>query len=705
MGKSISEKIIRKQWKLCLLSKYKAKFNENSWFEISVDAGDISNRGKPNVSLEGIRLCFIRKELKIINGKECLVPVEYEFKTLKDRVFLTENSKGEKHLDCSNCDAGLLESTLLALEDEGDSFSKENAEIEELIHCLISMLCSGVDRPLEEEEIVEIIKQFNEYDVKKELNDLLQEVACVYNCFINEKNVVLDRDERAEGIRTSDSFIKQLRVLCVKFWLNFELKIIEKHSIKDNIGSKKIAEFEEVFSKIERFIELREDYNDFSSREISRANKKRHAKDLQIIKNDFKNIQNSYKELNDYKESVIKGVGNTEEYNKKFKKIELDIRNCLVSLSNIEGNYPFVNVLAKLELNNKHDIKMGKYNNYKLTMDKQQYSDHYAFSGQVSIALKDFQSFTSKYDGIKALTSLNIIQTEDEKRGPYLEALIERNEFYQKHLKNSIYFAIENLENQNYIATSKLVILKQILDGEIETVKLFNSITQHLYIREGVFVNCSSEIKQTYETLYKSMKMMSEIYQEIQGEIERRSAKRANEKATELINCSNQGLKATLYDEFMSEKYASVLGDSTENAKADVLTKALKKYLSGSNFISSLTNPIEAFYGVEEMYETYVNEVTSIKLEEWRKKVIQVLAEVNVAMEGVVSTEETNEDVYKLMNDMLVELEGKGLSKEEALAFLGKLAEKVEEPKESGYYSDNDTEDTENSRFSAMNRR
>lgn len=753
MGKSIAEEKAEQLWKVCLLSNYKAKFNENAYFEISVDAGDVNNRGNSKVSLEGIRIRFIRKELKIVNGKECLVPVEYEFNTLKDRAFLSENEDGEKSLDYSKSGTELLELILEEIENEGYSFSKENAEIVELTHLFIEMLCCGVEKNLEEDEIVETIKLFNVYDVKRELDALLQGLASIYNCYINEDNIALDREERAKGIRISDSFKKQVRVLCVKFWLNLELKIIEKHSVKDNVGEKKIKVFDDALIKIERFIKLREDYDEFSKREVSSRDKKGHKKDLELIKDSFLEIKNEYEDLLKYKELVLKGEGQTHEYQKKLKKFELNTTNCLVSLSNIESKYSFDSALGKLKMNNKHDIQMGKYSSYKLTMDEQKYFEHGRLKTDIANYIREFNRFSSQYSGLATVVSQNKIRAEEEKRNPYLEVLFERREFYQICLKNSINMVIENLENQNYKSAPDLMILKQFVESEMQTVSLFNSIIQQLYIRGGVFVGGTPEIKKGYEKLFQNVKILSGIQKEIQEEFNKRSAKNSNEKAQELISCSNQGLKSTLYDKFMAEKYASVLGSSTENAKADVLTKALKKYLSGRNLISNLMNPIDAFYDIDEMYRAYLDEINFDKTDEIRKRIIQALLDAVEVMDSIVSVGDNNQvkafvksaslsemdkptdfptvlekegiskeqislvldviskygenvnESYK--KDMIQELVRKGFVKEEATYLIGKfykMQKKTEAEEETGYYSDNYTE-TENSRFSAMNRR
>lgn len=676
MGTSIREERLNDITNIFRLNSNKLKFNENSGFVVEVDSGSVDRRGSIEIVLEGIRLIFLRYKIEIVDGEERIIPIsDIKFSNLKREHYLEEYNEKKIHSPSVSLKYDSVKNY---------SFSKERAEIIELTNFVMEKFWIDVDKFFEEEEIEEKMMLFCEYDMKKEFTDFLCEIANCYNAFINEDNAKLDRDDRAEEIRSNKEFQKQIELICAKFWIGLDCKIIDSKNVGLGGLPEKIKKYKEVMADIDKYIKMREYYGEISYKKNNKENSKR----LKIIVDDFKSIKEQYDEIKKYEEKMLKGSANKEDLTSFLIQFEDEVKNCLTSLGNLSRQYSFSEYTNKMKL----------YMNDSLNEDIRSLQDYQEMTYSVEHTLRKFNEFLINYDGIDSQLSKTEIRRREEALAPYIEKLKERREIYREKLKLNTRITIDNIKDKKCMTISTFMALNQFLETVIQTLEMYNRIDWMIYTRNGTWLACSEEIKKDYEKIFVCLQALEELKSELQKEID----KDTGTQIQKLLECSDENLKASLYDKFMAERYKEKVGNlTTEIEKSEVFDKVLEKKLNGEGFFKNLLNPTPAFEDIESLYQAYLENTLMGVLE----KIISTLENAGNSMGDVSSKEESKEFNNEMLNDMLVELEGKGLSREEALDFLGKLTEKVAEPKETGYYSDNDTEDTENSRFNAMNRR
>lgn len=694
MGKSIRDEKLKDARTLFLLYEEKYKYTDTSGFVIGVDAGAIQNRGSIEISLEGILLKFEKWEIVTRYSEEERVNYSsHEFNTLKRPYYLEIDESDRK---CKGKDEPFINSQVSEV--AMYAFNKERAEIVSLIEKILSGIfadCSSGEF-LNEQELAHRIEDWKELHFEKEFNVFLKEISYIYNSYINDKNREMDREDRAEEILSNSEFRKQLQNLCVKFLLKFEMKKISSMNAVNSVFEKQFTEFENVLKEMERFIELREDYQFFDNSLVPKKEKRRAEEHLDNIKLTFNKINKEYEELIKCREKNLKGTYDFNNYEKILKNFEKDTLNCLKSLEALEMGYGFRNPLYYLEKNNKFDSKMGKYTSSKVNLDNLSFEEHSRLEYDLQVAVKEFKTFISQYDGVSSNLSKAQIAKAEEKCSPYIEKLKKDELFYIERLNHQRIKYIELLECKKAESSFGLNEFINILNSSIDILQTRESLFTTFYLKGTSYKDCTAEELKNHEKISDCLASLTNLMLDI----EKRLKKETSEKVQELLDCSDSGFKVSLYDKYMVEKYKYEVGSvENDDEKVNVFEKALKKNLSGEGFLTNLLNSISAFDDIDSLYMGYLGYTMK---KEMTEKLIATLESVSDSMGDTSSKDESKKSNAEMLNDMIKELEEKGLSKEEAIVFLGKLAEKVAEP---GYYSDEDTEDTENSRFSAMNKR
>jgi len=730
MGKSIREERLEELSGLFRLNCYKATFNENAYFVIEADSGSVYKRGSVEISLEGIRLVFVRNKIEIVDGEETSTPISVvEFSNLKREHYLEKYDEKKIYSP---------EVTWAYEEVRDYSFGKERDEIIQLIHLVMEYFMRDMERTLEEEEIEEKMKLFCEYDMKKEFHAFLYEIANCYNAFINEKNAEMDRDDRAEEIRLNKEFQKQIEWICAKFWIGLDFKIIDSKNVGLGGLSEKIKKYKEVMADIDKYIKMREYYGELSLERGKKKNYKENAQELKIIIDEFENITKKYSKIKQYEEKILKGTANKKDLNPLLEDFEKDIKNCLISLHSLSTFNSFE------EYTNQMRLDMGDAGREEI----RSLQDYQEMDYSINHTLKEFIKFTKNYNGIDSQLSKVEMGRREEVLAPYIEKLKGRREIYKEKLGLKLRSDIRNLGEKKNMRPSNFIALNQFLEDEIQTLELYQRIDWTIYSKNGQLVWCPDEVKKCQEELSICMQTLNTYKSEIKDMLDKSLGKQIQE----LLGCSNQGIKASLYDKFMAEKYKEKIRKTATDAdKSNIFDKALQKKVSGGGLLNDLLNPISAFDDIESLYLEYL---TITMLDETLEKMIAVLENasefikveptvaenknIKVSVKSVSLSEAdkptdfatvlekeglTEEQISLVLDitskqgeianeyykkDMIQELQRKGFEKEEATYLIGKffkMQRKVEPEKEAGYYSNNNTEDTENSRFNAMNRR
>lgn len=608
---------------LYVLNSYRANLNENAYFEVEVDSGSVDKRGSVKISLEGIKLVFKRNKIEVENGQEKVTPISIEFNTLRREHYI-----GRKR------PAMLPSYTELQYEEvKLYSFSKENDEIINLIHLVMENFLVNIDRLFTEEEIEEKMQLFRKYNMEKDLDGFLFEIANCYNAFINEDNYDLDRDDRAEEIRLNEDFIEQIGLICKKFWIGLDFKLIDSKT-GDLPGFDKLRKkYEEVLDKIDGYIKARETYGEVSLKRGKRRNYKKNKERLEVIKEEFEALKKEYKKILECKEKALKGTANKKDLEVLLEDFEKKVERCLIRLENVSTSYSFDEYVCLMDAQSTDASRKGiRDEDYKNSVDSLRI---YSGMGEsIGYYIDEFDEFRRSHKGISSALSKDAIRRQKEALAPYMENLRERGLIYKKFLSAKTRKIVRNVNDKKSMRISDIMALKQFLEDEIRTLELYNRLEWTLYTRDGQFVWGGVGEEKCYKELLVHIEALVKFKSEIQKELE----KSEETKIQALLSCADQSVKASLYDRFMAEEYKDKTGTlSTDADKANIFNKALKKKVSGSGFLQDLMNPIDAFDDIENLYKGYL-EYTLMK--GMLEKILSVLKDASTAMGDISVAEE-----------------------------------------------------------------
>lgn len=618
------------------------KYTDNSRFAVALDAGPAINKGNVEISLEGISINFVVGDIKRYKTYTAGSLKRYNYFGINTTGKVGKNSPG------------------LSL--QGDvardhNYKLERVELVGLTADILSWLTLDVNGDwLSVGEVIERMKWWEE----KDLVLLVKDITELYNSFINDGNRNKNREIRGEEIRSNQEFQMQLGGLCRKILLKGELRSILSISA-NNAGMQKLMnKFEEIINLMEEAISLREYYQEISPFYIDKNNNRENGKkmqeharkELENIKEKFKKVKEDYKKLEEMKGQV----SSIEEYEKALKNFEKSSKECLKDLKHLEYAYGFEGPLGRMT-RGKDDLRFVRHNGLGARLENE---------------YNEYVAFTNGFDGVQAILTKEEIKKEEEERAPYIKTLKKNKDFYTKSLKWLIAGNIvqwEGIKNKKGFDWGKV---EDKLASSEDVLKTRDSLFTTMYLKGTSFEGCSPEELEEYKKFIAYIGKIREIKVQIENTIK----KSESEQIQELLSCSNRTIKASLYDTYMARLYANeVKNISTEVDKANVFDKALNKTVSGSGFFKNLLNPISPFYNIHSLYKGYLGYTLSKDVAE---KMVVVMQDAYMAMGGLSAEENEIEAIQK----------------------------KMEEVEESiGYYSDEFTEDTTNSRFNAMNSR
>lgn len=608
---------------LYVLNSYKAELNENAYFIVEVDSGSVDKRGSVKISLEGIRLIFKRNKIEVENGEEKITPISIEFNTLRRKHYL-----GKKR-------PAVLPSYTELLYEEVKlySFSKENDEIIKLIHLVMEKFLENINQLFTEEEIEEKMQLFRKYNMETDLDAFLCEIANCYNAFINEENYNLDRDERAEEIRLNEDFIEQIRLICKKFWIGLDFKLIDSKT-GDLLGFDKLKnKYEEVLDRIDFYIKTREFYGEISLKRGEKKNYKKNKERLEIIKEQYESLKEDYKKILESKEQILKGTANKKDLEVLLEDFEKKADSCLGELEGLSRYLSFDSYINIMRIQSIDASRKGIRDvDYQNSVDS--IGIYAGMSFDIQTRRKNFSEFRRSHKGLSSTLSKDAIRRREEELAPYIENLKEKRSIYRQFLSTKIRKIVKNVNDKKSMRISDIIALKQFLEYEIRTLELYNRIDWILYTKNGQFVSGAEGVEKGYKEILVHIEKLAKVKSELQKELE----KSEERKIQDLLTFSNQSVKASLYDGFMAEKYKDKVGTlSTEADKANTFDKALKKKVSGSGFLQNLLNPIDAFDDIDNLYKGYLERTL---MKEMIEKILSVLKDASIAMGDVSVAEE-----------------------------------------------------------------
>ena len=141
----------------------------------------------------------------------------------------------------------------------------------------------------------------------------------------------------------------------------------------------------------------------------------------------------------------------------------------------------------------------------------------------------------------------------------------------------------EDIKNKNGFDWGKV---EDKLASSEDVLRTRDSLFTTMYLKGTSFEGCSPEELEEYKKFIAYVEKIREIKVQIENTIKRSES----EQIQELLSCSNQTIKAFVYDTYMASQYVNqVKNVSTEADKANVFDKALNKTLSGSGFLKKVT--------------------------------------------------------------------------------------------------------------------
>lgn len=676
--------------------------NSKSTLHVMLNAGKFEP--KMGITLEGIILDFIKESIsdndeeefqryatgnladngKLLKGMVHPYSVSGEANHPFSYIVVKgegEFEEGYAYTDFTKSVIAKATSTLL-----DDYFDESRNEILTILRCVFKHLFN-IGASVNETLIQEFISDRCDAKKKERLNIYLQDVSNLYNSYIDALNLAdSSPDSRTACILANDEFRKDIEYLSNNFKLEMDFDKATTNKTKGNKNREHtFDELKSIAEELFLVIETRDQYKNLGHSAVGFMEKRKHIKDMKKVRAEFDGVFELLEELENYQSGVLKQTVSKEFLEQKINETKSKLYQSAYILDKLDY---FSKIGEALDNIQRRAMFGGGYTTIG--------SDSVIELRQVPKLTKKILKQIQKYNVKKAVEGM-LNKTEIDFKACEKIYPKYRNNCYS--LMNSNMKKITNWELGDVFSVEYL---PHLLDMNIRMLSFQNNMLFMLCARSDSNATASKLDKGEYYIISDYIKRLTELLKKMDEFCYLSDGQKEN-RMREFISDSNDAYKVGLYQKW-EKMYSDFNTTSPKCVDAVTLNNAFKKSLSGNGFFSNLTNSTPALE--KDLEQKMVREYHMFKSQEQITDVVnhiaKLLEEILMKFTDTLSTKEPKESNDKLLDTMVKELEGKGLSKEEALVFLGRLAEKVAEP---GYYSNKDTEDTENSRFSAMNRR